>query len=407
MKNWILTAGAAALLAACTSTSTGPSGAPRGEYTFDDADLVDEEASAQIEQRPLLPKAGPGEISIFVPKARQTNKVRIDYAAWDDILGSIVFNMGPSTRQTASTVRPTTGTRFVLGHESPFRLEGNRVFFSFMNEEVLTALREYRADLINIGDRYDISGMARNEQLAYWINLHNVLVIETIAANYPVKQPSRLRIGEERVRFDDAKIATLRGVQLSLKDIRTRIIYPNWKSPEVIYGFFRGDIGGPRIASRAFTASNVSSQLIGNANEFVNALRGVSRGRRETVSVSRIFEEARPYYFREWPDALKDHLRAHMREDVQTEVNLNGFDIDFVRYEETVADLAGGEPWTSLAASQVVDAFGTPIQGLRLPAQISRLYRELDQKLLELNQRGWARGRVVIEDIPTIDEDVQ
>lgn len=392
-------------LAACTSNDANEPRTSRS--SSEPLELIDETVERAAAERPLLPLAAPGDFSVFVPKD-QANGVKLDFATWDDMLGAIVFNMGPSTRQSASTPTPPTGTRFVQGHDSPLRLEGNRVFFSFMNDELIDALTEYKKDLIAIGDRYDIAAMAKNQQLAYWINLHNVTVIEAVARNYPVKRPSSLKFGEDKALLDEALLVTIRGVPLSLKDIREEIVYKNWSSPRVIYGFFRGDIGGPRIHTRAFTAATVASRLDANAREFANSLRGVSEGR-ATLRVSRVYDEARPFYFPNWPVDLRAHLRNYMRDDVLEDVNLNA-PLEVNRYEADIADMAGGDTTTSLAATQTRDL--SAIGGAfayspgAMPPQVRRIYREMQVKLQELQQRGWARGTVVIEDVPTEDPTV-
>lgn len=404
---YLLVLGLALTIAACASTGA----VNDGNQVSGEASLVDETISRAVVDRPLLPQGKPGDLSLFYPK-QKTSGVKLDYASWDDILGAIVFNMGPSTRQIAPTVTPPSGTRFVLGHESPLRLEGNRIFFSFMNDEILSALAEYKTDLIAIADRYDIAAMDRNEQLAFWINLSNVTVIEAIASNYPVKRPSQLKPGPDNAPLDEAKLITIRGVPMSLNDIRTKIVYQHWSSPQVIYGFFRGDIGGPRIHTRALTPATMASRLDANAREFVNSLRGVSESRTE-LQVSRIYEEARPYYFEDWPDSLVSHLRDYMRDEVIDDVDLAA-PVGFNRYETIIADMAGGDTTTSLAATQVTELQGPtggpgigPYRNLRLPPQVQRMYGEMQQKLEVLQKRGWARGRVVIEDLPTEDPEVE
>ena len=73
------------------------------------------------------------------------------------------------------------GTRRQYSHVSRYRLEGTRVMFSFLDTEVIASFTEYRKDLENTANIVDIQALSRNEQLAYWINLHNVALVEQIA----------------------------------------------------------------------------------------------------------------------------------------------------------------------------------------------------------------------------------
>ena len=118
----------------------------------------------------------------FVPNG-QPSATRLDYSLWNEALNFFVFSMGASLRERAPSVQPNLGTRRVYGHTSGYRLEANRVTFSYLEDDVIQSLAEYRRDLELTADEIDIASLARNEQLAFWINLHNVAIIEQIAKN--------------------------------------------------------------------------------------------------------------------------------------------------------------------------------------------------------------------------------
>jgi len=335
-----LTLSLIAFTAACATPPSDP----------ENSAFVDESKPARAATVTSIdPNATP---AVFAPQAAK-RQISFDYSTWDDMLDAMVFNMGPSTRQRAPSVRPELGTRFTYGHDSAFRLEGNRIYYSALPDDFILAVSEYKNDLVAIANQYDITTLPRNEQLAFWLNLSNVLTIEQIGLKYPVKFPVRAKYGPDNVTLDEAKLINIRGVALSLKDIRTKIVYANWKSPIVIYGFFRGEIGGPTIRGRAFTADNVNNYLTRNAIEYVNSLRGVSQSG-NTLLVSGIYEEARPYYFKNWPQDLRNHLADHLKADVRATINLNA-PIRYQAYERRIADLAGGELTRSIASGQVID----------------------------------------------------
>jgi hypothetical protein len=347
-------------------------------------------------------QAGGADISVLTPKS-QENRISIDYSAWTGLLRDIVFNMGPSSRRRAPTVDPDLGTRSVYGHDSPLRLEGNRVVFSQMSPEYIAAITEYKNDLIAIGNEIDLTAMSRNEQLAFWLNLHNAITIEQIALQYPVRKPSNIRVGPDGAKLNEAKLVTVKGVALSLNDIRTRIVYKNWSAPKVIYGFFRGDIGGPSIRNEAYTASNVSRLLDKNAVEYVNSLRGVT-DTSQVLLVSSVYKEARPYFFEDWPNALRTHLRDYLKPEIADSLNL-GAPVRFRSYEDDIADLAGGETGSSVASTQVVDSFtGAPRDSGNISPQVTRVVREAIEKRREQLARGEYNTTVTIEDVPSAPE---
>ncbi len=324
----------------------------------------------------------------FVPNESGV-PTQVDYSIWTDALRNMVLWMGPSTRQGASRPNPGTGTRRVYGHESRYRLEGNRVAFSLLNEEFVSTFAEYRADLERIGSEIDIASLPRNEQLAYWLNLHNVAVIEQIARHYPVTSPRRIELGETGTPLDSTPFITVSGVAMSPRDIRTRIVFPNWSDPKVIYGFFRGEVGGPSILREAFTGDNVSIELDQAANEFVNSLRGVEK-QGSALMVSEIYREAAPFYFPEMGSGLRAHLARFAEEDVK-DILVRTDETRTNQYVDDIADLAAGdrEPIYNTIWN------GDDAQGTRITQSIARLMNERYEKYKTLREQG-RTGRVII-----------
>ena len=342
------------------------------------------------------------QFSVFAPK-RQTMSSKIDYQVWDTALENIVLRLGQSVRIRAKRPDALVGTRSITGHKSAYRLEGSRVTFSYLTDEYRTGLTAYRQDLERIANDVDITKLSKKEQLAFWLNLHNVTLIEQIALNYPVRQPTKLRVGPNNKPLHEAKLLNIRGVGISLQDIRENIVYANWENPDVMYGFFRGNIGGPAMQNYAFTSSNVDGILKVQASEFVNSLRGVHDSRR-SLKVSSLYEEARDFYFPNWASDLKSHLRTHAGPEVLQELAKNK-PITFDRYDPVVADLMAGD--RARTANLNVSINGRT-QSVSMSPEIARLFRELDKKTQIMKQRGMLnnKGTVTIEDIDTVDVDI-
>ncbi len=352
-------------------------------------------AAVAIEQESPQVLLAPADFDRFAPSPRNID-TSIDYAAWDDALEWFVLSMGVSLREAAPQRSPSVGSRFLYGHNSIYRMEGNRVAFSFLKEEQLRGLTEYRQDLERVGSTLGLAELSRNEQLAFWINLHNVAIIEQIALAYPVSSPAKVKIAG--VPLDNARFITVSGVRMSPKDIRTQIVYRHWRNPDVIYGFFRGDIGGPSIQRQAYNGRNVSALLARSANEFVNALRGVSGGGR-TLRVSEIYEEARPYFFLDWPHALRAHLARHAEEDVAG-LLAKAVDVEASIREIDLADLSKGErePLTTEEKENCyfdIQGYACEYQDITVPLAIQRFVDERNEKVAKLIREGRA-GRVII-----------
>ncbi|KEO89886.1 hypothetical protein EH32_02555 [Erythrobacter litoralis] len=343
--------------------------------------------------------AAPDPLARFVPAADRTDHT-IDYRHWDEALAWFVIPMGPPLRITPPPkAEPRLGTRITYGHTSRFRLEGNRIAFSMLTDEVRAALTEYRQDLERVGTELDLARLPRNEQLAYWLNLHNVAVIEALAHEYPLRTPAEGRFGTNDESLQDATLVTVKGVALSPRDIRERIVYPNWRDPKVIYGFWRGEIGGPSIQRLAYSGANVDTLLDFGAEEFANSLRGVDAwgGR---LRVSRIYDEAKPFYFAD-EDVLRDHLRQYAREDVQELIEKNAR-VSYTIYDEDIADLMFGKGDPDLNVLCTVDetsiGAACTLAGAIPDAAAMRLMEERAQKLYRAWKRGIRTGMVIFGD---------
>lgn len=330
----------------------------------------------------------------FTP--RPSTNIRLDFTIWDEMLKEMVYYTGPSLRQRALRPTPVTGTMQVYGHTSPYRLEGNRVVFEELGPEFTAIIGDYIADLVEIGNSVNIETIPREEQLAYWLNLHNALVIKEISDNYPVRAPSTLTDDAGR-KFHDIPRVTINGVSLSLRNIRQDIVYRNWSDPLVIYGFFHGDIGSPSIQRKAYSGSNVQRTLSFSADEFANSLRGFMAWGK-TARLSPHYQDAAPYFFKDFDTDVRAHLSSLLRPDVKEQLDKTDNPLKFARYEGDIADLTKGEAnrgnYTRIRSMYTVT--GKP------PTHLQRALLEQQEKIRRIRKRGLF-GTVTIEDILTVD----
>lgn len=341
------------------------------------------------------------EFAQFAPTQAGTADYAIDYSAWDAALKWFVLTMGKSLREFSSRPEATSGSRMIHGHDSPYRLEGNRVAFSLMPEDVKQSLTDYRRELEQLPEQVPLSKLSRNEQLAYWLNLHNVAVIEQLAFNYPISSPDQLKLGTERVPLDDAKILTVAGVRMSLKDIRTRIVYPNWEDSKVFYGFWHGDIGGPSINRAAYTATNLGELLDLQAREFVNSLRGAEE-RGGTLHVSTHYDEARPFYFANFEADIRQHMLKYGNEAVKTAV-AESTAVQASLHEPDIADLSKGER-DPIYQNLVVNG---EYPSVKIDGTVARLMTERSEKLEKIWKENGRQGRVIFQDVGQADKPVE
>lgn len=342
-------------------------------------------------------KSGAAPLSQFTP--RPSSNRRIDFQAWDGLLKDMVFYGGPSLRKFSNKPDPVTGTRFVYGHTSPYRMEGNRVVFDTMDDTYIGFIKQYIDDLVDIGNRVDIAALQKDQQLSYWLNLHNAVVIHAIASEYPVYSPSKIK-GEDGSDFQDTKRVTISGADLSLRDIREGIVFENWSDPLVIYGFFHGTIGSPSIQRTAYTADTIRQTLRFSALEYANSLRGF-HVRQSRAYVSRHYQEAAPYFFPNFETDLRAHLTTLLDPPVAEELSQSRGDFKIIRYSDDIADLSKGDPYRQ-PSSPVLSVGREGVSGFA-GTTLERALREHNEKFREIRRRGLF-GTVTIEDIETVPD---
>lgn len=137
-------------------------------------------------------------------------------------------------------------------------------------------------DRRRLGDYVDglarviVSGLAHDEQRAFWINLYNALTVRVILDHWPVASIRDIAIspGLFSVGPWGRKLVTVEDEPLSLDDIEHRILRPIWKDPRVHYAVNCAAIGCPDLWPVAFTAANTEALLEQAARAFVNHPRG-------------------------------------------------------------------------------------------------------------------------------------
>ena len=106
-----------------------------------------------------------------------------------------------------------------------------------------------------------VSQLSKADQLAYWLNLRNMLVIFVVASE------NAANIAAERGTFAEPgplwtkKRIYVEDVHLSIDDIERGIILKHWPTPDVFYGLYQGVSGGPSLFKPGFRGSSVYSVL--------------------------------------------------------------------------------------------------------------------------------------------------
>lgn len=231
----------------------------------------------------------------------------IQYNDIDVLLRGTVLATGMSDRAKAKESFAEIGTRIKTNVNTLTALEGNRFFFeAFETPEDKAILTSIRKNLEELPTNAPLKYFHKSEQLAYWLNLYNITLLDELVKIYPVRDLEDHLEGKKSLL--NKKLLKVAGVDLSLNDIHHKILMPKYDNdPLIMYGLYQGVIGGPSIRREAYKGDSVYSALKENAYEFVNSNRGTYADKGGVFRVSSLYERNEKYF----PN-FKNDLKAHL-----------------------------------------------------------------------------------------------
>lgn len=188
--------------------------------------------------------------------------------------------------------------------------------YAHMSNADVKLLDDYivKMSAINI-DNYN-----RHEQLAYWLNLYNALMVKTIKTYYPISSVQEINIspGLFSIGPFGASLINVTNTSLTLDDINNRIIRPIWSDPRTHYALNDGTIGGPNLSQTAYHSASLDEQLNQAATGYINALRGV-QVIEEKLIVSKIYEWYAEDFGGNESDII-DHIKQFAQEPLKSQL---------------------------------------------------------------------------------------
>lgn len=194
-----------------------------------------------------------------------------------------------SAHDAASTIRVdhTGFTDFLQQHVVPGADGINRVAYRRVGASGRAALRAYIDRLAGV----PVSGLNRDEQFAYWVNLYNAVTLDIVLVHYPVKSIFDIAISPRLLAIGPwgKKLLRVEGEELSLDDIESRILRPIWRDSRVHYAVNCASIGCPNLRAEAWSSRDLPGQLDAAGRAYANHPRGASvKGGK--LKVSSIYE---------------------------------------------------------------------------------------------------------------------
>lgn len=211
----------------------------------------------------------------------------------------------------------------------------HRVAYGSVKDRDREALARYIEFMAGI----DQEAYRRSEQLAYWINLYNALMVELVLDHYPVASVRQMQRRDEGAKGSawERPVIVIDGISLSLDDIEKNILQPLWNDPRLYYAITCAAVGCPNLQPIPFSGDEIERQLSDAAMAYVNDPRCISikNGELHVSSLYRWHLEA----FGGSEQAVIQHLMAYAEPDLAMALQkfdrLNGDHFDW-RLNDTI-----------------------------------------------------------------------
>jgi len=173
-----------------------------------------------------------------VPEAWQgeapDSTITIDYADLDFVLNAAVLMSGPPSRKKSKASAASVNTRLKNNYNQLTTNAGNRIFFEEFKKrpDMAAIVSRIRNSLQAVPAEIPLNALSKKEQIAYWLNLYNVVVIDEINKVYPLKNLQDFVTAKDGLLT--RKIINVGGVELSLNDIQYGVLQQ--KYPDEVLG---------------------------------------------------------------------------------------------------------------------------------------------------------------------------
>ncbi|MEM8947826.1 MAG: DUF547 domain-containing protein [Pseudomonadota bacterium] len=170
----------------------------------------------------------------------------------------------------------------------------------------------------------DIAAYRRSEQMAYWINLYNALIVKLVLDHYPIASIRKLERSSAGLKNSpwNRPLTIIDGVSLSLNDIENRILKPIWNDPRLHYAITCVAVGCPNLQPVPFSGGRLDEQLSEAAMAYVNDPRCIKITESE-LHVSSLYRW-NIQTFGGSEQGVIQHLMAYAEPDLA--MSLQGFD---------------------------------------------------------------------------------
>ena len=203
-----------------------------------------------------------------------------------------------------------------------------------------------------------VASAPRGEQISFWLNAYNALVLRTVIDHYPIGSrsndyPAR-SVRQIPGAFEGLK-HQVAGRSLTLDQIEQTIL-PGFADPRVFLALGRGAVGSGRLRSEAFAPETLDQQLAEVAAECVSHAQcmTIDRGNNK-IAISSVFSWRSKEFAAAYADKAPAVFRARSPIEravlafVEPTLTIieknflarNDFKVEFARFDWSLNDLTG------------------------------------------------------------------
>ena len=166
----------------------------------------------------------------------------------------------------------------------------------------------------------DVEALSEDDQLAYWLNLQNFLVVKAVTLDTKKTNLKSLRgTAKKPGKMWTKDRVTIGGQSYSIADIEAKIT-SNFKDPNVIYGLYQGVKGGPCLSSKPYEGATVTARLAELGAHYVNS-RGIVTPNKSVVTLTPIYDWHKAALFDGEDAAILRHVKAHASTNLRGRLN--------------------------------------------------------------------------------------
>jgi hypothetical protein len=204
-----------------------------------------------------------------------------------------------------------------------------------------------------------LDSSSREEQIAFWLNAYNALVLQTVINQYPIQQVRSKEYPARSVRQVPGAFERLThrvaGRTVTLDQIEQSIL-ASFGDPRVFFALGRGAVGSGRLRSEAFTAASLNRQLGDTASECVKRVHCFAADKdarvvrissvfswREKAFVDAYADKAPPIFSTRSPieRAALAFIYPSLLTSERDFIDNNDFKMQFIPFDWTLNDLTG------------------------------------------------------------------